>query len=115
MQHVALAVVALLLGAFLWRALSRGKFAVANRREAAFETVDAAVVLVFAHAIVPWSTVGVWWWYLAVVAFAGGVFALVLRWPALPTAPRPSKRWWRVAKTLLHLAVLAVIVWVLLF
>ena len=115
MQFFGLAVVALLLGAFVWRALSRGRFAVTNRRDAAFETADAAVVLVFAHAAVSWAFVGPWWWYLAVIAFAVGVFAIVMRWPVLPSAPRTGRSWWRAAKTTLHVAVLAAILWVLLF
>ncbi|MBL3688114.1 hypothetical protein D3248_14290 [Leucobacter zeae] len=107
MQYLSLAIVGVIVGAFIWRAASRGRFAAASRRDAAFEIADTATALAVARAIVPWGGVGTWWWYALVLAFAAGVAVIALRWSGyVPAAP---KRGIGRAGTAAHIAVLAAI------
>jgi hypothetical protein len=71
----------------------RTSFAARSRLDLVLSGVDAAAVLVFARALMPWSSVSPWVWMIPAAVFAVGVGACVLRWGSLP-ALRPGRAVW---------------------
>jgi hypothetical protein len=80
--------------AFAAAGLSRRKgFAARSRLDLVLSGVDAVAVLVFARALLPWSTLSPWLWLVPAALLAAGVAGCVLRWHELP-AIRPDRPAW---------------------
>lgn len=109
MSLLGLGVLGFLVAAFVGRAFARGGFGVASQRDVVFEVADMAVILLVAHALVPWAQVGVWGWYVAIVAVGIGMFRLVTRYPTLPARRPGGRRALQATGSVIHAAILVVI------